>query len=66
MKHAKSECEKLAQKGLKRRHHNVAKKINWDLCKKHALGRNERLYGHNPKGRAENDNLKLLCVINIQ
>ena len=34
-------CEKLAQKEYKRRHDNVAKKIHWDLCKKHDIEQQE-------------------------
>ena len=42
VQHIISECEKLAQKEYKRRHDNVAKRIYWELCKKHALERKER------------------------
>ena len=37
MQHIVSGCEKLAQKEYKRRHDNAAKKIHWDLCKRHDL-----------------------------
>ena len=64
--HIISECEKLAQKEYKRRHDNVAKRIHWELCKKHTLERKERWYDHNPDGTAENNDVKLLWDINIQ
>ena len=40
--HIRSECETLAQKEYKRRHDNAAKRIHWELCKKHALERKEK------------------------
>ena len=66
VQHIISECEKLAQKEYKRRHDNVAKRIHWELCRKHALDRKERWYDHNPDGTAENNDVKLLWDINIQ
>ena len=66
VQHILSECEKLAQKEYKRRHDNVAKRIHWELSKKHALERKERWYDHKPDGTAENNNVKLLWDINIQ
>ena len=50
-----SGCEKPAQKEYKRMHENVAKKIHWDLCKKHDLEHQEKRYDHIPEGAAEND-----------
>ena len=66
MQHIVSGCEKLAQKEYKRRHDNVAKKINWDLCKRHDLEHHEKWYDHIPEGAIENDKIKLLWDINIQ
>ena len=66
VQHIISKCEKLAQKEYKRRHHNVAKRIHWELCKKHALERKERWYDHNPDGTVENNDVKLLWDKNIQ
>ena len=37
-------CEKLAQKGYKRQHDNVAKKVYLDLCKKNGLEHTEKWY----------------------
>ena len=44
VQHIVSECEKLAQKEYKRRHDNVAKKINWDFCKIHEIAHHKKLY----------------------
>ena len=66
VQHIISECEKLAQKEYKRRHDNVAKRLHWELCKKHALECKERWYDHNPDGTVENNDVKLLWDINIQ
>ena len=55
VQHIVSGCEKLAQKEYKRRHDNVAKKIHWDLCKKHDLEHQEKWYDHIPEGAVEND-----------
>ena len=41
VQHVVSGYEKLAQKEYKRRHDNVAKKIHWDLCKRHEIERQE-------------------------
>ena len=65
VQHIISECEKLAQKEYKRRHDNVAKRIHWELCKKHALECKERWYDHSPDGTVENNDVKLLWDINI-
>ena len=32
-----SECDKLAQKEYKRFQDDMAKKVHWDLCRKHGL-----------------------------
>ena len=66
VQHIVSGCEKLAQKEYKRRHDNVAKKIHWDLCKRHDLEHHEKWYDHIPEGAIENDKIKLLWDINIQ
>ena len=66
MQHITSGCEKLAQKEYKRRHDNVAKKVNWDICKKNGLEHSEKRYEHDPEGAVENEEIKVLCDINIQ
>ena len=66
VQHIVSGCEKLAQKEYKRRHDNVAKKIHWDLCKRHDLEHHLKWYDHIPEGAIENDKIKLLWDINIQ
>ena len=66
VQHIVSGCEKLAQKEYKRRHDNVAKKIHWDLCKKHGLDHQEKWYDHIPEGAVENDKVKLLWDMNIR
>ena len=65
VQHIVSGCEKLAQKEYKRRHDNVAKKIHWDLCKRHDLEHHLKWYDHIPEGAIENDKIKLLWDINI-
>ena len=39
-----SDCPKLTQKQYKRRHDNVSRKVQWELCQKHELERSDRLY----------------------
>ena len=63
MQHTVSGCEKPAQKEYKRRHDNIAKKIHWDLRKKHDLEHNEKWYDHIPEGAIENEKTKLLWDI---
>ena len=66
MQHIVRGCEKLVQKEYKRRHDNVAKKIHWDLCKRHDLEHHEKWHDHIPEGAIENDKIKLLWDINVQ
>ena len=66
MQNLVSGCEKLAQKEYKRRHENVAKKVHKDLCKKNKLDCMEKWYEHVPEGVVENEEMKLLCDVNIQ
>ena len=37
-----SGCTKLEQKQYKRRHGNVARRVHWELCKKHGLQSSDR------------------------
>ena len=60
VEHLVSGCEKLAQKECKRRHDNVAKKVNWDLCKKNRLEHREKWYEHVLEGAVENEEVKML------
>ena len=66
VQHITSGREKLAQKEYKRRHDNVAKKVNWDICKKNGLEHSEKRYEHDPEGAVENEEIKVLWDINIQ
>ena len=63
MQQITSGCEKLAQKEYKRRQDNVAKKVNWDICKKNRL---EKSYEHAPEGAVENEEIKVLWDIYMQ
>ena len=49
VQHITSGCEKLVQKEYKRRHDNVAEKVNSDICKKNG----EKWYEHAPDGAVE-------------
>ena len=66
IQHIVAECEKLAQRDYKRRHDNVAKKVHWDLCRKHGLQHSDKWYEHTPKGVVENEAVKILWDINVQ
>ena len=66
VQHIVSGCEKLAQKEYRRRHDNVAKKIHWDLCKKHETEHQEKWYYHIPSSVVDNDSVKFLWDISIQ
>ena len=66
VQHITSGCEKLAQKEYKRRRDNVAKEVQWDICKKNGLEHSEKWYGHAPEGAVENEEIKVLWDINIQ
>ena len=60
VQHLVSGCEKLAQKVYKRRHDIVAKKVQWDLCKKNGLEHTVKWYEHIPEGAVENEEVKVL------
>ena len=66
IQHIFAECEKLAQRDYKRRHDNVAKKVHWDLCRKHGLQHSDKWYEHTPEGVVENEAVKILWDINVQ
>ena len=61
-----SECSKLAQRGYKRRHENVARMVQWKLCEKLNLEKSKKWYLHNPQTVSENVNHKLIWDMNIQ
>ena len=61
-----SECSKLAQRGYKRRHENVARMVHWKLGEKLNLEKSEKWYLHNPQTVSENVNHKLIWDMNIQ
>ena len=61
-----SECSKLAQRGYKRRHENVARMVHWKLCEKLNLEKSKKWYLHNPQTVSENVNHKLIWDMNIQ
>ena len=53
--HLVSGCPKLAQKQYKRRHDNVARRVQWELWKNNGLERSDRWYEHTPADIMEND-----------
>ena len=57
--HLVSGCPKLAQKQYKGRHDNVARRVHWELCKKHELKCAEKWYEHMPSEVMENDEVEL-------
>ena len=52
--HLVSGFPKLAQKQYKTRHDNVARRVHWEMCKKHGLESSERWYEHTPADVVEN------------
>ena len=64
--HIVSECEKLAQNECKRRQDNVARIVNWKLCRKYNSKRSEKWYEHAPEGVVENEEMKVLWDVMIQ
>ena len=61
-----SRYEKLTQKEYKRRHHNVPKKVHWDIYKKSRLEHSKKWYYHAPEGTVENEKIKVLWGKNMQ
>ena len=66
IQHIVSECEKFAQKEDKRRHDNVAKRVHWDLYRKHGLEYSDKWYEHIPEGVVQNEAVKIVWDINVQ
>ena len=66
MQHLVSGCEKLGHNKYKGRQDNVGKNFHWDLCKKNGLEHTEKWYEHIPEGVEENEEVKVLCDINVQ
>ena len=64
--HLLSGCPKLAQKQYNRRHDNIARRVHWELCKKHGLESSDRLYEHTPADVVENDEVELYWDLTIQ
>ena len=64
--HLVSGCSKLAQKQYKRRHDNVAKRVHWELCKKHGMKCTDKWYEHIPTEVMENDTVELYWDLTIQ
>ena len=59
-------CKVLAQKEYKRRHDNIARIVNWMLCRRYDLRRFDRWYEHYPDGTLENESVKILWGMTIQ
>ena len=64
--HVVSGRKNLAQKEYKRRRDNVAKAVDWKLCEKYGLERNEKRYEHTPLSEVENERIKILWNVCIQ
>ena len=64
--HLVSVCPKLAQKQYKRRHDNVARRVHWELCKKHGLESSDRWYEHTPADAVDNNEVELYWDLTIQ
>ena len=58
-----SKCKRLAQKECKRKHDNVARIVQWKLCRKSILSRSEKWYEHASEGVVENDEVKILWTL---
>ena len=54
------------QKQYKRKHDNVARRVHWELCKKHGLESSDRWYEHTPADVVEIDYVELYCDLTIQ
>ena len=65
LQHLVSECEKYAQKEYEGWHKNVAKKVQWDLCKKNGLQHTGKWYEHVPERALENEEVKVLWDVNV-
>ena len=64
--HLVSGYPKLAQEQYKRRHENVARRIHWELYKKHGLESSDRWYEHTHADVVENVEVELYWDLTIQ
>ena len=64
--HIISECSKLAQKELKRKHDWVGKVILWELCKRLKLDHSDNWYMYKSEYVLENERHKILWDLRIQ
>ena len=64
--HLIAECKKMAQKGYKQRHDNIARIVHLELCQKFGLVGKVKWYDHKPAGVVENNKVKILRDFNIQ
>ena len=64
--HIVSECKMLAQREFKRRHDNIARNIQWELCGELDINRAKKWYKHQPQGVSRKGNTKILWDFNIQ
>ena len=64
--HLGSGCPKLAQKQYKIRLDNVARRVHWELCKKHGLESSDSWYEHTYSDVVENDEVRLYWDLTIQ
>ena len=64
--HLVSECKKLAQPDYKQRHDSIAGIVHLELCQKHGLLGEWKLYNHRMEGVMENEDVKILLGFNIQ
>ena len=64
--HLLSECPKRAQVEYNCRHDNVAKGINWHLCKQYGIDASNKRYEHNPEAISKNLQVKILWDFTIQ
>ena len=51
---------------VQRRHDNFARRVHWELCKKHGLESADRWYEHAPAAVVENVEVELYCDLTIQ
>ena len=64
--HLVSECSKLVQREYKRRHDDMARYVDWQLCERWGFERASKWYEQKPEGVLENENYKLLWDSTIQ
>ena len=65
VRHIVNGCKKLAQREYRKRHHKVALRVHWEMCRKYGIDCNDKWYDHEPLPTAENGEVGITWEMTI-